>query len=198
MRRFLCLCLVVVSLLMAASVVEARWYSPETGRFLTRDPLGYAGGDANLYRFARNSPINFIDPWGLDPRGWHSPYPSHGWNSRYSPALDNSVLKCHVATHNDPVENVIGGIIVGGPIVTYGGVLAVPYVSSSAQAAIIAVLSNPATLATVQKVASDFIAGATPGSPPPSNWTGFAGAAIPRAYELYNDYIGTSSSYSGR
>ena len=65
MRRILCLCLIVVSLFMAASVSEARWYSPETGRFLTRDPLGHAGGDTNLYRFVGNNPVNFIDPWGL-------------------------------------------------------------------------------------------------------------------------------------
>jgi uncharacterized protein RhaS with RHS repeats len=54
---------------MAASVSEARWYSPETGRFLTRDPLGYAGGDTNLYRFAVNNPVNYVDPNGL----WSTP-----------------------------------------------------------------------------------------------------------------------------
>ena len=57
---------------MGASISEARWYSPVTGRFLSIDPLGYAGGDVNLYRFVRNNPVNFIDPWGLEIRVYSS------------------------------------------------------------------------------------------------------------------------------
>ena len=43
---------------------HARWYDPHTGRFLSQDPLSFAAGDSNLYRFVRNSPTNFIDPSG--------------------------------------------------------------------------------------------------------------------------------------
>ncbi|HVT29148.1 MAG TPA: RHS repeat-associated core domain-containing protein [Lacipirellulaceae bacterium] len=46
-----------------------RWYDPQTGRFLSEDPTGFAGGDANLYRYAGNSPTNATDPTGLDPFG---------------------------------------------------------------------------------------------------------------------------------
>ena len=42
-----------------------RWYESFTGRFLTRDPLGFASGDSNLYRYVRNNPVNEVDPWGL-------------------------------------------------------------------------------------------------------------------------------------
>jgi RHS repeat-associated protein len=41
-----------------------RFYNPAIGRWLTRDPLGEAGG-VNLYGFVQNSPVNFIDPWGF-------------------------------------------------------------------------------------------------------------------------------------
>lgn len=41
-----------------------RWYDPETGRFLTEDPLGISGG-MNLYVFAGNDLINRWDPYGL-------------------------------------------------------------------------------------------------------------------------------------
>src|SRR5581483_8646764 len=41
-----------------------RYYDPGTGRFLTRDPIGSAGG-LNLYRYVGNSPTNFLDPSGL-------------------------------------------------------------------------------------------------------------------------------------
>ncbi len=43
-----------------------RYYDPQQGRFLTRDPLGLAGG-MNAYRYADNDPISLIDPSGLSP-----------------------------------------------------------------------------------------------------------------------------------
>ncbi len=42
-----------------------RFYDPATGRFLTRDPIGYAGG-INLYSYTRNNPANRMDPSGYD------------------------------------------------------------------------------------------------------------------------------------
>ena len=49
---------------------HARWYSPgsgtsQGGTFLTRDPMGYAAGDANLYRYCGNNPVSATDPTGL-------------------------------------------------------------------------------------------------------------------------------------
>jgi len=41
-----------------------RWYDPNTGRFLTQDPIGLAGG-VNLYAYAGNNPVAFSDPFGL-------------------------------------------------------------------------------------------------------------------------------------
>ena len=43
---------------------RARYYDPKQGRFLTKDPIGFAGGDVNLYRYVQNNPVNFIDPSG--------------------------------------------------------------------------------------------------------------------------------------
>ena len=43
---------------------RARWYSPETGRWLSKDPIGIYGG-LNLYAFCGNNPVNFVDPLGL-------------------------------------------------------------------------------------------------------------------------------------
>ncbi|MFZ5698006.1 MAG: RHS repeat-associated core domain-containing protein, partial [Pseudomonadota bacterium] len=47
----------------------ARDYDAETGRWTTRDPIGFAGGDFNLFAYAANDPINFIDSNGL----WTNP-----------------------------------------------------------------------------------------------------------------------------
>ncbi len=41
-----------------------RYYDPETGRWLNRDPIQENGG-INLYSFVFNKPINFTDPFGL-------------------------------------------------------------------------------------------------------------------------------------
>ena len=43
---------------------RARFYDPATGRFLSRDPIGFSAGDANLYRYVNNSPTNGTDPSG--------------------------------------------------------------------------------------------------------------------------------------
>ena len=43
---------------------RARIVSPDLGRFLQPDPLGYIDG-LNLYAYVSNNPLNWIDPWGL-------------------------------------------------------------------------------------------------------------------------------------
>jgi RHS repeat-associated protein len=49
---------------LAKLYLRARTYDPASGRFLSRDPLAYAGEETNLYRYALNSPVNFTDPSG--------------------------------------------------------------------------------------------------------------------------------------
>jgi RHS repeat-associated protein len=44
--------------------MRARYYDPAVGRFISEDPIGFDGGDVNLYAYVLNNPILFIDPWG--------------------------------------------------------------------------------------------------------------------------------------
>jgi RHS repeat-associated protein len=44
----------------------ARDYDPENGRWISKDPIGFDGSDANVYEYAFSDPINITDPTGLD------------------------------------------------------------------------------------------------------------------------------------
>jgi len=63
-----------------------RYYDPSTGRYVTADPIGLRGGDANLFAYVANDPINWLDPFGL----WKC-----GKNSTCKPNDDmDKALKC--------------------------------------------------------------------------------------------------------
>ncbi len=46
---------------------RARYYHPRLQRFISEDPIGFRGGDVNLYGYVRNAPSVFTDPLGLAP-----------------------------------------------------------------------------------------------------------------------------------
>jgi len=48
---------------------RARYYDPMEGRFISKDPISFSGGDVNLYGYVENNPVNFTDPLGLSPLG---------------------------------------------------------------------------------------------------------------------------------
>jgi RHS repeat-associated protein len=50
----------------------ARDYDAETGRWATKDPISFSGGDPNLYSFVKNNPLKYIDPRGLWGLGWNA------------------------------------------------------------------------------------------------------------------------------
>ena len=58
----------------------ARDYDPHTGRWTAKDPIGFGGGDTNLYGYTFSDPVNLIDPAGLAPGLGPRPFgPPPGW-----------------------------------------------------------------------------------------------------------------------
>jgi len=48
---------------------RARWYDPAASRWLSKDPIGIAGG-LNQYVFCNNNPVNCVDPYGCAFSEW--------------------------------------------------------------------------------------------------------------------------------
>lgn len=46
---------------------RARYYDATIGRFISEDPIGFAAGDVNLYRYVGNRPLYQTDPMGRNP-----------------------------------------------------------------------------------------------------------------------------------
>ncbi|MBX9627998.1 MAG: RHS repeat-associated core domain-containing protein [Gemmataceae bacterium] len=79
-------------------------YSPTLGRWVTQDPIGFAAGDANLYRFVGNDPINKTDPSGLREK---KPLPPKKDNIRFSEfELGVGAVTWQVGDRNDYLRRV--------------------------------------------------------------------------------------------
>ncbi|MGP0068515.1 MAG: RHS repeat-associated core domain-containing protein, partial [Isosphaeraceae bacterium] len=58
---------------------HARYYDSAIGKFTSQDPKGFKAGDANLYRYDGNNPINRTDPSGTSWDSLGLPNWAWGW-----------------------------------------------------------------------------------------------------------------------
>lgn len=87
-----------------------RYYDPKTGRYITPDPLGLAGGN-NLYTYVNNSPVHYNDPVGLllfafDGTG-NRDYADKKWfglSDKYKDLSKSNVVKFRDLYKRDPYE----------------------------------------------------------------------------------------------
>ncbi len=78
-----------------------RFYQPNLQRWMNVDPIGEAGG-INLHEFVYNSPLNFVDPFGLDSYTAYTmpvrnaPYPgARGYTDPFGNWSPTFCLSCH-------------------------------------------------------------------------------------------------------
>ncbi|MBK8810234.1 MAG: RHS repeat-associated core domain-containing protein [Acidobacteria bacterium] len=87
---------------------RARWYDGNLGRFISEDPIGFAGGDVNLYGYVGNGPLSATDPSGLiDPSVYQDPtmYSSGGFANpaEFADGLDNGLDGVEQSIGFDPI-----------------------------------------------------------------------------------------------
>jgi RHS repeat-associated protein len=91
---------------------RARFYDPQLGRFISEDPIGFAGGDVNLYGYVWQNPLRHTDPSGLD-GGWAPSDLADAADKYLEPArrfwtgLDPDAVDRNTAIHF--VFNILGG-----------------------------------------------------------------------------------------
>jgi RHS repeat-associated protein len=55
--------------LIGLKYYRARSYHPGLSRFISEDPIEFAGGDVNLYGYVADNPLRYVDPLGLEWQG---------------------------------------------------------------------------------------------------------------------------------
>lgn len=73
--------------------LRARELDSKTGTFTQKDPIGFNGGDVNLYRYVENNPVNYVDPLGLEPI-YSCKRPLGGKPGEKTPPLVNHQYNC--------------------------------------------------------------------------------------------------------
>ncbi len=82
---------------------RARYYNPFTGRFLQTDPIGYGAG-MNIYRYCKNNPLAWTDPFGLSPDPCESGDPIDPCDSTDPCDPCDSSDPCDPCDHRDPCD----------------------------------------------------------------------------------------------
>ncbi|WP_071824827.1 RHS repeat-associated core domain-containing protein [Gloeobacter kilaueensis] len=98
--------------------MRGRYYIPGHHRYTMEDPLGFAGGDTNLYRYVGNNPHTDSDPSGLegDDRGDGS------GGTPYDLAPVIVIGPRSILDPNAPVSFLVGtGVTIGAPGIGGGG-----------------------------------------------------------------------------
>jgi RHS repeat-associated protein len=131
----------------AIAYVRHRDYSANLGRFIEMDPIGFAAGDNNWYRFVANGPTGSTDPSGLAPGFWSNyfHYITHPW------AMDDDLEYGFYGSAG--VAVVAGGAAVAGVATGVGTVGSVGAGIGQATVAAGTIAAHPNTPAVINGIA---------------------------------------------
>jgi RHS repeat-associated protein len=94
---------------------RARYYDPTINRFISEDPMGYAGSGPNLYAYVHDNPTNLVDPFGLQDNaspwqvGWE-------WLTGAEPRVHNFTDGdpfTELLRHHEHIQDLINGVCNG-------------------------------------------------------------------------------------
>lgn len=80
-----------------------RYYDPQIGRFTQPDPKGFIDG-LNRYAYVMNSPMNYVDPWGLSASTATITGNSGGYVSAITQTISSSVSLVGSAINNGIIQ----------------------------------------------------------------------------------------------
>ena len=129
---------------------RARMYSPELGRFTSKDPIGFAGGDLNLYRYVGNNPILLSDPQGKCPL-LIAALGVVAAAAVYEAAFDATTFLLALYSSNS-LNQALQTVSQDSPFLSSNGTSSVSTVLPEGLAATIQVLANPDTMNAVMQL----------------------------------------------
>ena len=86
-----------------------RMYHTQLGRFGSRDPIGFRGGDNNLYRYVRNTPVTVVDPLGLKVYDYSRGYLANGMTPYTLMSAGDTVINTGIGTITVKSSNIEKG-----------------------------------------------------------------------------------------
>jgi len=98
-----------------------RDYDPEVGRWTAKDPIGFAGGDTDLYGYVLSDPISLIDPEGKIVNfaigavsGAFGGYISGGWKGAVIGSIVGTATAAIFPSVSYSAGSIAGSMLVGG------------------------------------------------------------------------------------
>ena len=90
-----------------------RYYDPNTGRYITSDPIGLAGG-INTYAYVGNDPLGSIDPQGLNADDLSETPGQRSLEQLHSQEHDVISPLVDTDLNNDGIQDVISPVVLNG------------------------------------------------------------------------------------
>ena len=115
---------------------RSRYYNPQAGRFISEDPIGFAGSGANLYAYVYDSPANLKDALGLYAGMDDLVFTLGGAAAGLLSTAVGDVLSGGTSSLGTYAANAIGGAVGGEALLYFGPIsagAATGFVSNLAQ-----------------------------------------------------------------